>query len=142
MGEDVISYFDREVAPLVPPRRAQEGSRPITAPGGGDEHSGSTHSELSGSSRDVVQARNVHGGIHFHTQGGPDRGGSSSPTPRQLPADVRGFVNRTDELGELNAVLTSEDGGPLVVCVYVIAGTAGAGRKCHAASRRDAGESA
>ncbi|MER6143095.1 tetratricopeptide repeat protein [Streptomyces sparsogenes] len=66
--------------------------------------------------------------MHFRTQGGPDRGSSSSPTPRQLPADVRGFVNRTDELGELNAVLTSEDGGPLVVCVYVIAGTAGAGK--------------
>ncbi|MEU9792348.1 tetratricopeptide repeat protein [Streptomyces sparsogenes] len=70
----------------------------------------------------------MHGGIHFHTQGVRDRGSSSSPTPRQLPADVRGFVNRTDELGELNAVLTSEDGGPLVVCVYVIAGTAGAGK--------------
>ncbi|MET7935313.1 hypothetical protein [Streptomyces sp. NPDC005322] len=39
-----------------------------------------------------------------------------------------GFVNRTDELGQLNAVLTSEDGGPLVVSVYVIAGTAGAGK--------------
>ncbi|MET7760726.1 AAA family ATPase [Streptomyces sp. NPDC005393] len=39
-----------------------------------------------------------------------------------------GFVNRTDELGQLNAVLTSEDGDPLVVSVYVIAGTAGAGK--------------
>ncbi|MFF6846168.1 AAA family ATPase [Streptomyces antimycoticus] len=39
-----------------------------------------------------------------------------------------GFVNRTDELGQLNAVLTTEDGGPLVVSVYVIAGTAGAGK--------------
>lgn len=83
---------------------------------------------MSGSSRDVVQARNVHGGIHFHTQGKPDRGSTASPTPRQLPADVSGFVNRTGEPGELNAVLTSEDGGPLVVSVYVIAGTAGAGK--------------
>ncbi|WP_264349577.1 ATP-binding protein [Streptomyces milbemycinicus] len=66
--------------------------------------------------------------MHFHAQGKPYQGSSASPTPRQLPADVRGFVNRTDELGELNAVLTSEDGGPLVVSVYVIAGTAGAGK--------------
>ncbi|MFD8159147.1 hypothetical protein [Streptomyces malaysiensis] len=39
-----------------------------------------------------------------------------------------GFINRTDELAQLNAVLTSEDGGPLVVSVYVIAGTASAGK--------------
>ncbi|MGK3102711.1 tetratricopeptide repeat protein [Streptomyces sp. WAC05858] len=70
----------------------------------------------------------MHGGIHFHAQGTPDAGSSSSPVPRQLPADVGGFVNRTDELGQLNAVLTTEDGGPLVVSVYVIAGTAGAGK--------------
>ncbi|MCX4763762.1 tetratricopeptide repeat protein [Streptomyces sp. NBC_01275] len=69
------------------------------------------------------------GGIHFHEQAtAPDRDGSTTPTPRQLPADVRGFVNRTDELDELNAVLTDDSGGPLVVSVYVIAGTAGAGK--------------
>ncbi|WP_374345439.1 tetratricopeptide repeat protein [Streptomyces sp. 8ZJF_21] len=70
----------------------------------------------------------MHGGIHFHAQGTPDPGSSSSPVPRQLPADVGGFVNRTDELAQLNAVLTTEDGGSLVVSVYVIAGTAGAGK--------------
>ncbi|MQS16493.1 tetratricopeptide repeat protein [Streptomyces kaniharaensis] len=62
--------------------------------------------------------------MHFH--GVPDR--KSPPTPRQLPADVRGFVNRVDELQELNAVLTDQDGDPLVVSVFVIAGTAGAGK--------------
>jgi tetratricopeptide (TPR) repeat protein len=41
---------------------------------------------------------------------------------------VPGFVNRTDELDQLNAVLVGEDGDPLVVSVYVIAGTAGAGK--------------
>ncbi|WP_323809066.1 hypothetical protein [Kitasatospora acidiphila] len=64
------------------------------------------------------------GGIHFHDA--PDR--ESPPTPRQLPADVRGFVNRVDELQELNAVLADEDGDPFVVSVFVIAGTAGAGK--------------
>ncbi|MER6128272.1 tetratricopeptide repeat protein [Streptomyces sp. NPDC001795] len=59
----------------------------------------------------------------------PNRGsGSAHPTPRQLPANVRDFVNRTDELDQLNAVLASEGDEPLVVSVYVIAGTAGAGK--------------
>lgn len=95
-----------------------------------DKRPGSTHSEVSGtSSRDVVQARDITGGIHFHEQAmTPDRSSSATPTPRQLPADVRGFVNRTEELDQLNAVLTGDSDGPLVVSVYVIAGTAGAGK--------------
>jgi predicted ATP-dependent serine protease len=75
-----------------------------------------------------VQARNVSGGIHFHTQSDPSQGASTNPMPRQLPADVRGFVNRTSELNQLNAVLNSEGGDLLVISVYVIAGTAGAGK--------------
>ena len=89
-----------------------------------DPCSGGTHSELSGSSRDVVQAGSVSGGVHFHHQGGS----AIPPVPRQLPADVHGFVNRTDELRQLNAVMAADHGGPLVVSVYVIAGTAGAGK--------------
>ncbi|RAJ69076.1 NB-ARC domain-containing protein [Streptomyces sp. Amel2xB2] len=84
---------------------------------------------MSGSSRDVVQARSVSGGIHFHEAGG-GRGDrpAAHPTPRQLPADVSRFVNRTAELDQLDAVLTGEDGDRLVVSVCVIAGTAGAGK--------------
>ncbi|REK90105.1 hypothetical protein DY245_12065 [Streptomyces inhibens] len=48
--------------------------------------------------------------------------------PRQLPGDVRGFVNRTEELERLNAILTGDTGEPLVVSICVIAGTAGAGK--------------
>ena len=51
-----------------------------------------------------------------------------NPRPRQLPADVHGFVNRTHELDQLNAVLADEDGHPLIISVCVIAGTAGAGK--------------
>lgn len=85
---------------------------------------------MSGTSaQDVVQARDIAGGVHFHEKATRDRGGSEPPTPRQLPADVRGFVNRTAELDQLNAVLAGGAGdGPLVVSVYVIAGTAGAGK--------------
>lgn len=91
----------------------------------GDERPGDSQNDLSGSSRDVVQAGNVAGGIHFH-QGTPSN--RPGPTPRQLPADVTAFVNRTDELGQLNAILTGQDGGQLVVSVHVVAGTAGAGK--------------
>ncbi|MFF2807677.1 tetratricopeptide repeat protein [Streptomyces sp. NPDC058000] len=41
---------------------------------------------------------------------------------------MHAFVNRTDELGQLNAVLTGRDGGQVVVSVHVVAGTAGAGK--------------
>ncbi|MEU0844971.1 NB-ARC domain-containing protein [Streptomyces sp. NPDC005962] len=41
---------------------------------------------------------------------------------------MSGFVNRTGELDQLNAVLVGEGGDPLVFSVYVIAGTAGAGK--------------
>ncbi|MFE4911874.1 ATP-binding protein [Streptomyces sp. NPDC056652] len=68
------------------------------------------------------------GGIHFHDHGASGAESSPGTTPRQLPADVTGFVNRTHELDELNAVLAAEDGSPLVISVCVIAGTAGAGK--------------
>ena len=49
--------------------------------------------------------------------------------PRQLPADVRGFVNRFMDLGELDAVLPDpgdDAAGDVSVCV--VAGTAGVGK--------------
>ncbi|MEV4097789.1 ATP-binding protein [Streptosporangium saharense] len=66
--------------------------------------------------------------MHFHDHGGRNRGASPAPVPRQLPADVRGFVNRVEEFERLNAVLTGEDGDPRVISVCVIAGTAGVGK--------------
>jgi tetratricopeptide (TPR) repeat protein len=53
---------------------------------------------------------------------------STDRAPRQLPADVRGFVNRTNEIDQLNAVLADGHGDALVISVWVIAGTAGAGK--------------
>ncbi|MGI5352517.1 ATP-binding protein [Streptomyces sp. CA-250714] len=93
--------------------------------GNGDGPSQESRNDLSGDSRDVVQAGSVAGGIHFHQ--GRDREGGG-PTPRQLPADVHAFVNRTDELRQLKAILTDRSGDRLVVSVHVVAGTAGAGK--------------
>lgn len=84
---------------------------------------GGTNSDLSGNAGDVVQARDISGGIHFH---GPGR--DAVPVPAQLPGDVRGFVNRTADLQRLDAVLGHglEHHGSASVCV--IAGTAGVGK--------------
>lgn len=77
-----------------------------------------------------MQAGSVEGGIHFHEHvaSSAAKEAATGPTPRQLPANVHGFVNRTQELAELNAVLADEDGRSLVISVCVIAGTAGSGK--------------
>ncbi|GAA3770971.1 tetratricopeptide repeat protein [Plantactinospora mayteni] len=80
-------------------------------------------SELAGPA-DLVQARDVHGGVHFH---GTEREASEQP-PRQLPGDVRGFVNRLDELSVLDRVLLHEQGKAADLTLVVIAGTAGVGK--------------
>ncbi|SDM84013.1 ATP-binding protein [Allokutzneria albata] len=81
-----------------------------------------TESELSGRAQDVVQARDISGGVHFH--------GSAARTPavpRQLPGDVRGFVNRSADLDRLDLILATETESRLSpVCVIV--GTAGVGK--------------
>lgn len=77
-------------------------------------------STVSGSA-DLVQARDVYGGVHFHS-GGPSR---AHPPPRQLPGDVHGFVNRVEELGSLNRLLVDE---AVRATLVVICGTAGVGK--------------
>lgn len=89
------------------------------ATGDGD----TSHAELSGTARDVVQARHVHGGVHFH--GAP---ADPEPTPRQLPADVSGFVNRHQQLTYLRQAAIDGSGEPTVGVIIVIAGTAGVGK--------------
>ncbi|NYH55762.1 tetratricopeptide (TPR) repeat protein [Nocardiopsis arvandica] len=76
----------------------------------------------------AVQARDVRGGVHFHGHGASH---SSTPVPRQLPGDVRGFVNRTGEPEILSARVhdtgqSSEERSE--TAVHVIAGTAGVGK--------------
>src|SRR5262245_48851722 len=79
-------------------------------------------SEMSGTASDVVQAGEIHGGIHFHSAG------PGEPIPRQLPGDIGGFVNRLDELNRLNDALADGRDRPLAAGVYVISGTAGVGK--------------
>lgn len=83
-----------------------------------------TRSEVSGSAGDVVQARDVQGGVHFHHA----TGHATEPAPQQLPGDVRGFVDRARELDHLDGALAEDRNEPSVVSVSVITGTAGVGK--------------
>lgn len=85
--------------------------------------SGSTRSDLSGNAGDVVQARDVRGGVHFHNVG-PAPG----PLPRQLPNDVRGFVNRVVEIDRLDSALDRLDADDDSSKITVVVGTAGVGK--------------
>jgi tetratricopeptide (TPR) repeat protein len=79
---------------------------------------------LEGSgSGDVVQARDVHGGVHFHRPAA-----TFTVTPSQLPGDVRGFVNRHTELAALTSVAAGQRDDPLAAAITVITGTAGVGK--------------
>ncbi|MFI5498420.1 ATP-binding protein [Nocardia asteroides] len=84
---------------------------------------GNSDNQLSGHVRDVVQARDINGGIHFY--------GASSPSgslPQQLPGEARGFVNRTSELRTITDAAQPTTSGDGCVRVIVIAGTAGVGK--------------
>src|SRR3954451_9209633 len=73
---------------------------------------------------DVVQARDVHGGVHFHRAAEA----AFAVTPSQLPGDVRGFVNRHAELATLTNVAEERHDDALATAVTVITGTAGVGK--------------
>ncbi|HEX2133312.1 MAG TPA: tetratricopeptide repeat protein [Actinophytocola sp.] len=81
---------------------------------------------MSGSAEDVVQARYIRGDVNFYG----DRGGPSRPRrpPRQLPADVRDFVNRAGDLKHLDLILAEHDDGASSSAVCLIGGTAGVGK--------------
>ncbi|MGP4017459.1 ATP-binding protein [Saccharopolyspora sp. 5N708] len=83
--------------------------------------SGDARNDFFGAAKDFVQARDVSGGVHFH-----GASGTSGPPPRQLPGDVPGFVNRTEELERLDVILADRGQGAIATCVVV--GTAGVGK--------------
>jgi tetratricopeptide (TPR) repeat protein len=88
-----------------------------------------TRSELSGSAGDVVQARDVGGGVHFHRAES-----TPGPLPRQLPAAIRDFTGRSADLAALDALLPADSGHhtglaqPGAVVISAIDGAAGIGK--------------
>jgi tetratricopeptide (TPR) repeat protein len=90
---------------------------------GHDREDDPARNSLSGAADDVVQARDVSGGVHFH---GVDR--APGPMPRQLPADVRGFVNRTLDLERLDVILAEVGTSLNSIATCLVVGTAGVGK--------------
>jgi tetratricopeptide (TPR) repeat protein len=70
----------------------------------------------------MVQARDVHGGIHFHA---PAADRPTRPVPHQLPMAVKGFVDRHNEREALDRLLEDDPAGAGVV---LVTGTAGVGK--------------
>lgn len=82
------------------------------------------NSSVSGSVRDVVQAHDVHGGIHFHAPA-PKADRLTRPVPHQLPLAGAGFVDRRSEREALDRLLEDNPTGAGVV---LVTGTAGVGK--------------
>ncbi|HEX4834058.1 MAG TPA: cytochrome C, partial [Trebonia sp.] len=78
---------------------------------------GGTWSEVSGTTGDVVQARDVSGGIHFH------RLASEVPRPRQLPSPQPVFVDREEAFAGLDGVVSAGAGR-----IAVVVGMPGVGK--------------
>ncbi|WP_204367490.1 ATP-binding protein [Nocardiopsis valliformis] len=74
----------------------------------------------------MIQARDIGGDVHFHNPALV-----SALRPAQLPGELRGFVNRTDEVRSLDSLLDDastpvQSGGALRIALVV--GTAGVGK--------------
>jgi tetratricopeptide (TPR) repeat protein len=93
--------------------------------GDSDVSDGETRNDVAGSAENIVQARDISGGVHFHY------GATSLPVPRQLPPDVVYFTDRETYMAQLHAWLDTpcEDAAP----AEVIAGTGGVGKTSLAA---------
>lgn len=79
-----------------------------------------THNTAS-AAENVVQAQHVHGDVHIHGAAG------SHVVPRQLPAAVRHFINRTVEQDALTTLLNGA-GSDNTVFVSTVDGLAGVGK--------------
>jgi tetratricopeptide (TPR) repeat protein len=109
----------------------------LTEPAGQGTGAGEVRSEIGRAqvTGDVVQARDVAGGVHFHAA--RTGSGGSPVVPRQLPADVSVFVNRARELRALTRLIapaTPTAAGAqakprtTAAVVVVITGSAGVGK--------------
>ncbi|WP_255947730.1 ATP-binding protein [Streptomyces odontomachi] len=107
--------------------QASEGIAVVEEPPAGNPTSGSVHNRMSGSARNVVQARDISGGVHFHhADAAPVP--SAAPPPRQLPAGIAHFVNRSAEFRGLASALSAAHGTSSRIPTVVITGAPGVGK--------------
>jgi tetratricopeptide (TPR) repeat protein len=102
------------------------------APRGDDARDSRSEIENASIRGDVVQARDVSGGVHFHVA--ESGSGGARIVPRQLPASAGIFVNRQPEIRTLtrlaNTGLTVRASRPRadLATVVVVTGAAGVGK--------------
>jgi tetratricopeptide (TPR) repeat protein len=90
---------------------------------GGIPDPGAVRSEVSGTARDVVQARDIHGSLNF-----VHAGENTLPVPMQLPRDVRWLVGRQMQLRWLDRMVTGDGEWGTASRTSVISGMAGTGK--------------
>ncbi|MGH3773845.1 MAG: hypothetical protein ACRDRW_21060 [Pseudonocardiaceae bacterium] len=79
------------------------------------------HNRMDGRAEISLQARDVHGGVHFHGQR------HTLPAPRQVPAPTRNFTNQVRVLAAADqALAAAAEDGPSIV---VFRGTPGVGKR-------------
>ncbi|WP_367131767.1 tetratricopeptide repeat protein [Saccharothrix sp. HUAS TT1] len=85
--------------------------------------------DMSGTASAVVQAASIAGGVHLHaTHADPVR------PPRELPPDVHPFIDRAEQLAEMDLLLASTEEVPSTnaVVISAVSGTAGVGKTAFA----------
>lgn len=104
-------------------RRPDDDPRPRVAQSAAPDESASN--ELSGIVHgSAVQARNIHGGVHFSvTQADP----GGIPVPAQLPPAAAHFTDRSEELADLERTAAEYDPARRLA-IAVISGAGGAGK--------------
>lgn len=84
---------------------------------------GGTNNTLSGSAENAIQARDIHGGVHFHAAS------TAPPVPRQLPPDVPLFTGRSVYLAALDALYQHDtEMEARALTLALIDGTGGMGK--------------
>ncbi|GAB7109762.1 tetratricopeptide repeat protein [Streptomyces phaeofaciens JCM 4814] len=83
-----------------------------------------SHNDFPGTADNVVQARQILGGVHFHT-GRP----APATAPRQLPPRPTHFTGRTAELARLESLLAASDAhDPATLPITALVGAPGVGK--------------
>ena len=84
---------------------------------------GDTHNVLSGTAGNVLQARDIHGDVHYHAPS------TALPVPRQLPPDLARFTGRGRHLAALDALLShGTEGAAKSFSIAVVEGMGGVGK--------------
>ncbi|HEX8865006.1 MAG TPA: tetratricopeptide repeat protein [Lentzea sp.] len=94
-----------------------------------DDDSTGTANDMSGSASAVVQTGSITGDVHVHSART-----SEIRVPHELPPDVYAFIDRDEQLAEMDLLLASTEAPPQTAAVVIsaVSGTAGVGKTAFA----------